>query len=151
MRNPHRVVVAAGKNYLGQVTATTAYVYPEDPNRAALDAKPVALLAEGRHHLAGDAGGGLAPLLIVFSSGQAILSRARDFPLLLLASWLVSDVVTSQLAFANSWISDASRMRFHYEVPGLLLAVLMIRAAVQWARRRADNTLTRKAPGLPGR
>lgn len=142
-KSPLSFAFAIKKNYLQQLTDTYVLPYPEDTNASMLNLPFFAFL----NHVATSISmivAGSAPFIVVFFLAIVVFGRAISVGAMFCLAWLASEIITSQSIFANLWISDASRMRFHYEIPGILLLFGLF-SFIAIFRKDGNRTLLKSA------
>jgi hypothetical protein len=125
LKEPVRFAAQVVANYRQQVGATFLPPYPEDTNLSVTASKLV-FAADRVVTAISCLIAAFAPFIIAWYLAKLIFASRLEGSICYLLAWLMAEVMTSQAMFSNLWISDASRMRFHYEIPGLLLLLLLV-------------------------
>jgi hypothetical protein len=107
------------KNWRDQLNDKTIAIYPEDTNLKLLASTPFKTWAEVSTWFS-IAMAAVAPLVLLAGAVRIIISKSSVIEAYFVA-WLGACLSSSLIIFAASWITDSSRIRFHFEFQVFLL------------------------------
>jgi hypothetical protein len=116
-------------NYQQQITDRQFAIYPEDPNLTMLKQNPlIAFLGS----ISTDISilSSILPIIFVPLGIRKILLRTTPnlerIIYSVLISWIIAELISSNLLASQLYSPDISRMRLHYETQSLMLSLLLI-------------------------
>lgn len=124
---PEAFVSGGYANYKRQVLDTYVSPYLEDTNLLVLSDLGIGLMG----HISTSVAmlvAALMPLLFLGFGIAVLLARRFNITVVFVMAWVAAEGLTSQWLFGSQYFSDPSRMRLHYEIPGLILTIF----AAQW-------------------
>ncbi|GAB2799801.1 hypothetical protein [Dyella kyungheensis] len=124
---PEAFISGGYANYKRQVLDTYVAPYLEDTNLAVRSRLSIGLM----EHISTSVAmlvAALMPLLVLGFGVAILVARRFNITVVFVTAWLAAEGLTSQWLFGSQYISDASRMRLHYEIPGLILIIF----TAQW-------------------
>jgi len=127
---PGKLLHAGWVNYTRHVDAEYLGIYPDDPNIAMTNQPTWQALAIVSNWIARIVAL-LCPALVLIAAITRPFVKRIDPVVVFCTAWAASEIFASFFLFSNDYVSDASRMRYHYLIPGLILLLEAIRYLVR--------------------
>ncbi len=134
---PNSFLSQVVQNWKDQLMDHTIAIYPEDTNLRLLENDAYRLWAAGSTW-ASIFLAALAPILVAIGSVRILAGKASIVESLF-TTWIASCLFASLILFAASWVSDSSRIRFHFEFQAVFLLLLFVSSITRFGVGRAES------------
>ncbi len=137
IQEPTKFLSQVFQNWKDQLTDHTIAIYPEDTNLRLLTADAYRWWATISTWLSISLAA-VAPFLVAISGIRILVAKASIVESLF-TTWIASCLFASLILFAASWVSDSSRIRFHFEFQTVFILLLFVSYTARANKSRAES------------